>query len=1477
MELQGSIDAGLGTIGIVPQSSGRPIDLGIDGGNALSLTQAEIDTLRTSGRMHFGSFTAGPVAVNATFNSGLTGLTLHSGSTITTNVPINLGGSFGTSSAAFTANAAVSVGGNLSLSGGDLTFHAPLTVGGNALLSGTTIATTAPIKAGGNLAEIANTISMGAATHVGGTMDVYAKSVIVGGPIDAQRVSFSADALIFADTVTAATSIEIASKEFGSIEIAAAAGPNNKLYLVSSQVNSLLKSPTLRLGDLAPPWPGMPRASTLDIRINDALVPVGPNAPGNVVLQTAEFGSTRIDVNAPIATSTPGDIVLSSRAVSVNAGGSLKTHSGSISICCGNTIIAAPVTANGGSIEITANALNTSEALLATGGGIALVANSHGIGAPVQSTSPDGDIDIRPNGLATYYTLTPEFLSRFRPGSGMLRIGDLSFTRDISVFGHLTDPGAQGLTTLSLIAGNGNVTQAPGSVISVPNLAVRAGGSIVLNGNNLASTVSLQSGNLGLVNYVYAGDGPLTVGNVDPLFVAPGVFAGGNGVVLRSNELSINENVTGNTVGLVPRTWGTPVTLGTKPGTGALGLTAEELSRIHAFTLGVGDAGTGNVTVTAPITGSLSTFSNLLVETLPSSSFTVNASSPVTVPGNFGVLTGTVTTNSTVSSVNGNVGMFADAMTFNAGVNANASTGTIFLGPRSESMAIDLGGADIVSVNRTLGLDAADIGNLHSSNLEIGNNLTKSIAVSAPVRLDVSSAKLTARFGATITVDSLLDNTGDLTLAGAGNVGVTVNGKLGSTEGALSVGGFSITNDGALSSAGDLALSAGAILANGTVSSGGNLALTANFHGSITANGALSALGTTTLMADTIAISGGNVSGSNVTLSVADSGRIVNLGTMTAEAAFALDQAALDRITTPGTLTIRAGVLNVTGPVSFTRISNLALRANTMDVAPAGSVVMNGPGDVISVAPWFFNNPVRLGGPGGLGGLELSDAEIDRFIVPNGVLRLGDVETAKQIRIEGPVTIDPEKVKTLTLAAAGGVGGGITQTANSTITVNNLRLLTTGAIDLTQNNAVGTLAGGNSGSSYDFTNAGILAVGGMVDGISGLQGGKLTLRSDDLVLTGPGTISTSSATLMPRNAGAGMDLGSNPGSTYGVDAVEMAQITSFDLMFGSNTAGPVTVSAPMERAFGTLGVLTSPTQNVDVNGAFAGPSGVQIDAGTINVSQPISSTFGPVVLTARAPTTLTINAPVTAGTSVGLNSDTTNIAAAVTGGTVSIAPVTIGRPTSLGVESATALSLTQAELAFIRTSSLTIGGSTVLSPTSGPMTIGAPLDLNVDSLNLTSTGTITQDVGAPIRLTRVDASGERIGNLDVRNFGTGNGNASIFLPAANEVPGTLSFATRGTNNDFDFVGALAPQSVVNNGVSGQVRIVILPPMLPMPSLPSGTVTIPTAVLEDQALTIFQQVFSATDTIASINHALPVISEAGTKSVEDEEKKQQEGK
>ena len=133
---------------------------------------------------------------------------------------------------------------------------------------------------------------------------------------------------------------------------------------------------------------------------------------------------------------------------------------------------------------------------------------------------------------------------------------------------------------------------------------------------------------------------------------------------------------------------------------------------------------------------------------------------------------------------------------------------------------------------------------------------------------------------------------------------------------------------------------------------------------------------------------------------------------------------------------------------------------------------------------------MNLGGADAAGTLGLTDAELDT--VTAGILRVGRANS-------GNMTIsaahDARRLRrTLSLIS----GGAVTETAGSTITTTNLRVSSVGAVDLTQNNDVTTLAGNVSGAgnTFGFVDTNGFAVG-TVDTVTGLttNNGTTQLRS----------------------------------------------------------------------------------------------------------------------------------------------------------------------------------------------------------------------------------------------------------------------------------------------------------------------------------------------------------------------------------------------
>ena len=141
------------------------------------------------------------------------------------------------------------------------------------------------------------------------------------------------------------------------------------------------------------------------------------------------------------------------------------------------------------------------------------------------------------------------------------------------------------------------------------------------------------------------------------------------------------------------------------------------------------------------------------------------------------------------------------------------------------------------------------------------------------------------------------------------------------------------------------------------------------------------------------------------------------------------------------------------------------------------------------------------------------------------MLRIGDLNNTGSIQIAGPIS---PAAATLSLLAR----GSISQTAGATVTATNLRARSSrGSVTLTENNSVGTLAGGTGFSSFTFTGHGPACDRHRRHRRPALTGNSATIRSDTLTI--PNSIFTSSTTLAPRTAAAAIVLGT-PGAAFGI-------------------------------------------------------------------------------------------------------------------------------------------------------------------------------------------------------------------------------------------------------------------------------------------------------------------------------------------------------
>ena len=1052
------------------------------------------------------------------------------------------------------------------------------------------------------------------------------------------------------------------------------------------------------------------------------------------------------------------------------------------------TLLSAGSLASAGALSIRAPVIDIQgmTALSAGGtGNLTLTGNTFTINASGTTIAAGGDINVMPRdfrsidlggaGSGSAIGLDNSELGAMSP-TGVLRIGDVGgFTGNILLSSAIALPGR----TLSLMTASGSITQSAGATLTATNLASKASGAITLNELNAVSAVALHS-DFSSVSFVRAPGAPLVVSGVDNLigiFAGSGQFASPMPVMLRADQIDIDQSIRGSSVTLLP-TAASSIDIGTRSG---FGFAQADFDRISATSVIVGEAASDDLSVSAPI--NVTTFNDL---TLISGN-AANVAFPITVPGNLSISSQSLSTSAalTSSGAAGNVSLISDALALGAAASAGNS---ITVRPLTGTVRIDLGGNDTAGV---LGVDASEVNNLSAPTLVFGP--TPRIDVSAPI-------------STTRSVQLIAD---DFTIPSAG---------------------VSLTSP-------NLAIS--------TVTGGRTIDL------GTSGVGTFMGLDVATLaklaIADTLSFSAPGAS----TITVSAAG-----------------------LTIPANdLSLSAGTININESLAVA--GDLALRADApLNIAAGKTASSTGGGD-IGVAPRA--SAMTFGAGGLLNSTTLAQLSTSGFV------ELGDSNTTA-------LTI----AQALNASAFGGLlltaSGNVSQTAGSTITASKLGVQSnSGSVTLTENNAVGTLAGlvGSFGS-FSFTNVALLTIG-TVDSLIGITGGSgtLTLRTEGLDIVDQ--LGFANATLAPRLAGTAINLGSDAG--FGLTDAEIDKVSASTLNIGSNTtnaSGPITVSAPVDRSFGNLNLFTAPGSSIAVNAALgssstgaismnAGAGGsvtvaapvvsssnVSVVADTIATSQSITSDFGGVFLnnvgtngsvsvggpinarstislTGRtiavnapltsqfssvslaAPTgasgsSATVNGAITAGGSISITTDSLALAAPLKSGfAVTLQPSSNGTAVSLGAESAGAFSIDTTELALIDASQLTVG-----SNNAGDLMVNAPIGpFAYSSLVLRSGGDVSQAPGATITVRNVDPDDPSnvSGSLSVIAGGT------INLPEANDIAVSISGSASGTDNNFVFnnITPLRLQNVSGIFASGKVlvRTAVPPPFSP-PSDDSGS-------------------------------------------------------
>ena len=1409
MAIAAALNTGSGSITAVQSTNGRAVDLGTNTAGKLSLTQAELDNLVTTGPLNIGNFNTGAITVSAPLTATLPSAVNVQGTSITQNAAVNVSSPLTVTTDNVTINSTLTVAASVTLQ--PRSFGRPINLGA-AADSGTAIdlsaaelnsVVTPVLRIGSSSAgpvTIVNSIApanAGTFTLTSGFGSNITQSV--GATLTHPDVALNAfsGSVIMPEANSVGTLAGSASGFGGQFKFANAAGTPLTIGTVDGTTGVRFNNSSGTINLIAD-------------NLNVASPVSAPFFNGAVIIQPAA-AATKLDLGGADAAGVLG--ISAAELLDISATTlTFKADQADISApvsSAASTLVIAPLTAG--------RALNTIV-------GVKNALNLEFVQADLSNVTANslvlGDAATGPVAISAA-TAVPATVGTFT-----LRSGDA--VSGITVNNALSATGSLNLNA-DAMALNAGVSTTGGSISITTNTAGRpidlgsnAPGALGLT----AAELTQLSAPLGTLFFGNAISGDLTVS-------APVTLA--QNTTLTANVMNINALLTTTTgdITVVPAA-SRNIALGTADIVGStLGLVNSEINNLDPGSglLRIGDfSNTNSINVTAAIAPANATTLSLLANSsisqtagstiaetnLRASTFgSVTLNEPLNAVGtlagsSFGSFSFTNNIPLIIGTVDGIAGISDSAVNLRSNeiaINDPISASSLTLRPLTAGTLIDVG----TNVGGRLSVDQTELDNIFANSVTIGDSASGNLVVSAPVDVTsfsdlnlITGASRTASVNAALTVqgnlnitagtaiitaDVVTSNFGNVTMVSdAMNLGAPVNAPSGTiflqpfnatTDVQLGVADAVATTNTLGLDATDLGNLTAAAFSFGsnttpsvTVAAATNLgatptALVTQATGTINVDTPLSS-GDLTLITDNLVIPAplGSITAPNVTLETVTAGRTVDLGTAITGTALGLDQAQLNRISTSGFTIDNLGLINVSAPVSFS-VANLTLLGDTMTI---GSTVTNTAGGRIIVAPASNFRGMDLGTNPVAGKLGLSQVEVTRFIT-SGVLQFGETDiNTGSINISNPIA-PSAGISALVLAS----NGPITQGAGKTITTSNLGIQSFSSVNLPENNNVGTLAGFSSGS-FAFTANGPLTIG-TVDGVNGISDSTVTIKSDTLTISQP--ISGFNVTLAPRNAGAPMDLGSKPAGVFGVTDAEMDLISGFFMTFGNSSTGPVTVSSPMTRTSGFLNIITGSTQPVNINAALSADFGISVTGGSTNVFAPITSDSGGVTIV----------------------SDSMNIVAPITSAsTVTLRPVTAARPIELGTENASALSLTDAELDQINASSPT-SNLTIGSTAAGPLNISAPISpaggTDSTSLSLLAGGNITQSLGATIVTKREIVDSETGLTTVTGSLNVVSGNGNVFLPEENDVGLTLSGSVSAVNSTFDFnnVGPLKLQHV----------------------------------------------------------------------------------
>lgn len=1309
-----------------------PIDTRVSGssfGGSVFLT-SDANLVNVSATIDSGSFFSADGATGVNINTAVTsggGMSLDSfGGQVTVAAPLTVGSFFSASgSTGVNINAAVTSGSSISLdsSSGPINVNAAMTGGFFDVFAGgagSVFTLTAPVSvAGADL--VADDMNIAAAINAGGG-SIFVQPATFNRPMNLGTNVAGSLSLTQAELDNLMTG---GSKNFG--------GSTSGIVTVSTPVTIGTSSVSIDANTAFTVSPGASLSTAVPLDINAPTITLD----GPVSAQHVTLTANSINVNAPVTSTTDINVFTRSFFRPINLGVGSDSPA---------------------SLDFTAAELNN----LVTGATNPLRIGSTSSGAlTIQGA-------IAPTGTSTLVLSSGSAVSQ--AAGATITVPNLA----LDVFGNVNLPEANVVGTLAAdlcCSGNtflfANAPATPlaiGSVAGingVSNFSSNSTGTIVADNLTVGASVFFDT----LTVRPTGTSVVLDLGGADAagrLGISAADFSNlfADTLTLKADLADISAPVASSSTTLVlaPMTAGRALHVTSGPKNPAnLELTPAEIGNVSANTMVLGDSGTGPVAVNTALA-------------VPSGIATFGLRSGDTANG--------IIVNSTLNANTDTLTLTADAMTLNAGV-TGSGFGGVKLATNTAGRPIDLG----TKTAGTLGLNPAELGLITASSgpLVVGDLTSGDLTVSQPLTFTtIGDLHLTT--GGTLVIGSALTNTslGAFRLtANAMNIGAAVTGNgdinimtagpsnpiaLGTKPGGTTLGlvaaeldllvpgtgtlrigdnisskSFNIqltapiapanattlslqTENGSVNQVGGaITVTNLAVLANSGITLSGNndigtVALETNFGTlSFVHNGASPlTIGTVDSVTGVRNNFGGNaainanelniasfISATNVNITPQTSLQPMSLGTKPG-GTLGLTEVELNSIfATSLTLGIgNPGTTTVTAPVNITSFSNLTMTTQTFSAINVNNA-LTVPGNLtLSTGTLNVMAPLSAGSFGTL--TAIADNMTFGAAVSASTMNLRPVNPLTVINLGGP-----DIVSTTNTLGLDAVDIGNLATSTLTIGGSTVPSITVSAATNFGSTPTTTLITSGGGTGTINVDAALSTAG------------NLTLSTDNLVISGPGSVAGANVSLGTITSGRTIDLGAAGSGTFlGLDAAALNSMTA---------TGTLTISANGSGTSGTI-LVSNPV-------GYTGAPNLTLNAGTLNTVGTLGASG---VLTLRA------NAM-----------DITNTVSAVE---ISVAPrsssvMSLG-PTGSG------LLLSQAEINQFSTPGVLRLGNT---STTSTMSITGPISYApATPLHLSASSGFNQTAGSTLTVPNLRLQGGSVTLTEANNVGTLAGTGGTF-------------------------------------------------------------------------------------------------------------------